>query len=152
MGAGALRISEQLYDIKIVYGNIVKMKHLKRLRKKLYALKESENLVFVHDIGKWKSNLQKCIETLETNLSKLKEYNQKLHICGKRNSFSNTAKRGFGTYPYRRGLPVKNEPKHSGGRFFWRAKTGYAIPKISQSRDSECYCRKHSFSYGTKHQ
>lgn len=52
MGAVALRISEQLYDIKIVYGNIVKMKYLKRLRKKLYALKESENLVFVHDIGK----------------------------------------------------------------------------------------------------
>ena len=81
---------EQLYDIKIVYGNTVKMKHVKRLRKKLYSLKESENLVFVHGIGKRKSNLQKSIETLETYLSKLKEYNQKLHICGKRNSFSKT--------------------------------------------------------------
>ena len=79
---------EQRYDIKIVYGNIVKMKHVKRLRKKLYALKEAENLVFVHGIGKRKSLLQKSIETLETYLSKLKEYNQKLYICGKRNSFS----------------------------------------------------------------
>ena len=38
---------EQLYDIKIVYGNVVKIKHLKRLRKKLYALKDAEhNLKF----------------------------------------------------------------------------------------------------------
>lgn len=33
---------EQLYDIKIVYGDTVKMKHVKRLRKKLYALKQRE--------------------------------------------------------------------------------------------------------------
>ena len=33
---------EQLYDIKIVYGNVIKIKHLKRLRKKLYALKDAE--------------------------------------------------------------------------------------------------------------
>ena len=38
---------EQLYDIKIVYGNVVKIKHLKRLRKKLYTLKDAEhNLKF----------------------------------------------------------------------------------------------------------
>lgn len=81
---------EQIYDIKIVYGNTVKMKHVKKLRKKLYALKESENLVFVHGIGKRKSPLQKSIEKLEEYLSKLKEYNQKLHICGERNSYSKT--------------------------------------------------------------
>lgn len=81
---------EQLYDIKIVYGDVVKMKHVKRLRKKLYALKESENLVFVHGIGKRKSPLQKSIESLEENLSKLKEYTQKIHICGERNSYSKT--------------------------------------------------------------
>ena len=50
---------EQLYDIKIVYGDVVKMKHLKRLRKKLYALKDSENITFVHGIGKRKIPLQK---------------------------------------------------------------------------------------------
>ncbi len=81
---------EQLYDIKIVYGNRIKMKHVKKLRKKLYALKESENIVFVHGIGKRKTPLQKSIETLEGYLSKLKEYNQKIHICGERNSFSKT--------------------------------------------------------------
>ncbi len=81
---------EQLYDIKIVYGNTVKMKHVKKLRKKLYSLKESENLVFVHGIGKRKSPLQKSIETLEEYLAKFKEYNHKIHTCGERNSYSKT--------------------------------------------------------------
>ena len=35
---------ELLYDIKIVYGNTIKIKHVKKLRKKLYALKETENM------------------------------------------------------------------------------------------------------------
>ena len=81
---------EQLYDIKMIYGNTIKMKHVKKLRKKLYALKESENVVFVHGIGKRKTPLQKSIETLEGYLSRFKEYNQKIHICGERNSYSKT--------------------------------------------------------------
>ena len=81
---------EQLYDIKIVYGSTIKMKHVKKLRKKLYSLKESENVVFVHGIGKRKTPLQKCIETLEDYSSRLKEYNQKIHICGEWNSYSKT--------------------------------------------------------------
>ena len=81
---------EQLYDIKIVYGDTVKMKHVKRLCKKLYALKESENVVFVHGAGKRKTPLQKSIETLEDYLSRLKKYNQQIHICGERNSYSKT--------------------------------------------------------------
>ena len=72
---------EQLYDIKIVYGNVIKIKHLKRLRKKLYALKNAGNITFVHGIGKRKTPLQKSIEALEEALSKLKEYTQKIHIC-----------------------------------------------------------------------
>lgn len=81
---------EQLYDIKIVYGDTVKMKHVKKLRKKLYALKQSGNVAFVHGIGKRKTPLQKSIETLEDYLCRLKEYNQKIHICGERNSYSKT--------------------------------------------------------------
>lgn len=53
-------------------------------------MKESENLVFVHGIGKRKSPLQKSIETLEDYLARLKEYTKKLHICGTRNSYSKT--------------------------------------------------------------
>ncbi len=81
---------EQLYDVKIVYGDTVKIKHVKKLRKKLYALKESENVAFVHGPGKRKTPLQKSIETLEEYLAKLKEYNQKIYICGDRNSYSKT--------------------------------------------------------------
>ena len=81
---------EQLYGIQIVHGDTVKMKHVKRLRKKLYALKQEENIKFVHGIGKRKSPLQKSIETLEEYLERLKGYTKKLHICGKRNSYSKT--------------------------------------------------------------
>lgn len=81
---------EALYGLKIVWQKRVKMKHVKRLRRKLYALKESEGVVFVHGTGKRKSPLQKSIETLEGYLDKLKEYTQKLHVCGERNSYSKT--------------------------------------------------------------
>lgn len=81
---------EQLYGLRIVCGNTIKISHVKKLRKKLYALKESENAVFVHGTGKRKTPLQKSIETLEDYLSRLKKYNQEIHICGERNSCSKT--------------------------------------------------------------
>lgn len=81
---------EELYGIKIVYGSTVKMKHVKRLRKKLWKLCKEENITFVHGTGKRKSSLQKSFETLEEYLNKLKEYNQKIHKCGTRNSYSKT--------------------------------------------------------------
>ena len=81
---------EKLYGIKLVYQNQVKMKHIKKLRKRLYALKHEENIEFVHGCGKRKTPLQRSIEKLEEHLNKLKEYTQKIHICGKRNSYSKT--------------------------------------------------------------
>ena len=81
---------EQLYGIRIVHGDAVKMRHVKKLRRKLYALKQSENVVFVHGTGKRKTTLQKSMETLEDSLSRLKRYNQEIHICGERNSYSKT--------------------------------------------------------------
>lgn len=79
---------EDAYGIKIVYGNTIKMKHVKRLRKRLLKLCKEENITFVHGIGKRKSPLQKSFETLDEYLGKLKEYNQKLYKCGSRNSYS----------------------------------------------------------------
>jgi transposase len=79
---------EELYGIKLIYQNQVKMKHVKSLRKKLYALKQEENIEFVHGCGKRKTPLQRSIEKLEEYLGKLKEYTKKIHICGKRNSYS----------------------------------------------------------------
>ena len=63
---------------------------LKRLKKKLHKLKDDEGIKFVHGIGKRKTPLQRSIETLEGYIEKLKEYNQKLYICGTRNSYSKT--------------------------------------------------------------
>lgn len=68
---------EQLYGLKIVYGNTIKMKHAKKLRKKLYVLKQSENVIFVHGTGKRKTPLQKSMETLEDYLSRLKNITSK---------------------------------------------------------------------------
>ena len=68
---------EQLYGLKIVYGNTIKMKHAKKLRKKLYVLKQSENVIFVHGTVKRKTPLQKSMETLEDYLSRLKNITSK---------------------------------------------------------------------------
>lgn len=81
---------EELYGIRLLYKNEVKIKHLKKLRKKLYALKDLENITFVHGIGKRKTPLQKSIEELEEHLTKIKDYTKKIHIAGKRNSYSKT--------------------------------------------------------------
>ena len=70
---------EELYGIKVVYQKQVRMKHVKKLRKKLYALKEAERIEFVHGTGKRKTLLQKSIETLEEYLGKLKEYMYVIH-------------------------------------------------------------------------
>lgn len=55
---------EQLYDLKIVFGDTIKMKHVKKLRKKLYALKG--------------------------HLFRHKKYNWQIYVCGRRNSYSKT--------------------------------------------------------------
>lgn len=81
---------EALYGIKAVYGGQVQMRHVKKLCKRLYAVKEAEGIEFVHGTGKRKSLVQKSIETLEGYLGKLKEYTKKLHVCGERNSYSKT--------------------------------------------------------------
>lgn len=83
---------EEIYGIKLVYQNQVKIKHVKNLRKKLYALKQEEKIEFVHGCGKRKTPLQRSIERLEEYLNKLKEYTRKIHICGERNSYSKSDK------------------------------------------------------------
>ena len=49
-----------------------------------------KRIIFVHGCGKKQSKLQKDIKELETYLAKYKEYNQKIHTCGKRSSYSKT--------------------------------------------------------------
>ena len=88
--SGLVAECEELYGIKTIYHNQISIRGLKRLRKQLYRIRKEEGVVFVHGIGKRKTPLQKSIEQLEEYLDKLKEYTQKLHICGNRNSYSKT--------------------------------------------------------------
>ena len=81
---------EAMYGIKTVYQGRVSLHTLKRLRKKLYAVKQEEGITFVKGSGKRKTQLQRSVETLEAYIEKLKEYTKKLHICGDRNSYSKT--------------------------------------------------------------
>ena len=81
---------EALYGFKAVYNGKATLHTMKRLRKKLYAIKEEENITFVYGIGRRKSQLQKSVETPEHYINKLKEYTKHLHTCGDRNSYSKT--------------------------------------------------------------
>ena len=88
--ADLVKECEELYGIKLIYKDKVQMKHVKKLRKKLYELKNLEGIEFVHGCGKRKTTLQKSIEKLEEYLLKFKEYNRKVYTCGNRNSYSKT--------------------------------------------------------------
>ena len=81
---------ENLYGFRIAYNGKVSLHTLKRLRKKLCRISQEEGIVFVHGTGRRKTRLQKSLETLETYIAKLKEYNKKLYVCGERNSYSKT--------------------------------------------------------------
>ena len=81
---------EALYGIRIVYAGKATLHTLKRLRRKLYRIREEEKIVFVYGPGHRKSQLQKSIETLEDYISRLKEYTKHLHVCGGRNSYAKT--------------------------------------------------------------
>ena len=81
---------ENLYGFRIAYNGKVSLHTLKKLRKKLCRIRQEEGSVFVHGTGRRKTYLQKSLETLETYIAKLKEYNKKLYVCGDRNSYSKT--------------------------------------------------------------
>mgnify|MGYP002859167584 CR=1 FL=1 len=82
---------EELYGFSITFQKQVKVKTMKKLRKKLYAIKEQEEIEFVYGKGKRKTQLQRDIEQLQEYLDKMKEYTDKLYKCGDdRNSYSKT--------------------------------------------------------------
>lgn len=93
---------EQLYGIQILHGDTVKMKHVKRLRKKLYALKQEENIPFVHGTGKknphykrvskhwkniWHSNIKKSLQMPDTKVKRIMYFWSKIskwHLSSRR--------------------------------------------------------------------
>jgi transposase len=78
------------YGINAAPDGKVSLHRLKKLRKKLYRIKEEEDICFVHGIGKRKTELQRIIEELDTTIDKLKEYYHKIYLCRDRNSYSKT--------------------------------------------------------------
>ena len=81
---------ENTYGIKIVYTGEISLHTLKRMRKKLFKIKEEEGIEFVHGAGKKQSPLQKSVSRLDEYIQRLKDYIHKLHICGERKSYSKT--------------------------------------------------------------
>ena len=81
---------EELYGIRTVYHDQISIHTLKRLKKQLCRVKVQEGIVFVHGIGRRKTQLQKSLEQLEQYLEKLKEYTKKLYTLGDRNSYYKT--------------------------------------------------------------
>ena len=81
---------EELYGIRTVYHDQISIHTLKRLKKQLCRVKVQEEIVFVHGIGRRKTQLQKSLEQLDQYLEKLKEYTKKLYTLGDRNSYSKT--------------------------------------------------------------
>ena len=68
----------------------IAVRHLKKIRKRLYAKKTAEGIDFVHGTGKRKTPVQRAIEAVEDWLEKLKRYTRDIHICADRNSYCKT--------------------------------------------------------------
>ena len=77
-------------DIKYRLPDEIAIRHLKKVRKRLYAKKQVEGIEFVHGIGRRKPPIQRAIETVEEWLEKYKRYTRDIHICGDRNSYCKT--------------------------------------------------------------
>lgn len=78
------------YEMKPLWQKQVKKHHVKKLLKRLKLKAKNANLEIVCGRGCRKTQLQKDIEDLESALTKIKEYDGKLHRCGSRNSYSKT--------------------------------------------------------------
>lgn len=88
----ALLVQEcvEAYGFREIWHGQVKEKHLSKILRKLYKIKDEEGIEFVHGSGCRKTQLQKHIELLEEYIARLKEYSRKLEVLGDRNSYSKT--------------------------------------------------------------
>ena len=78
----ALLVQEcvKTYGLKEIWHGEVKEKHLGKILKKLYRIKDEEGIEFVHGVGHRKTQLQKHIELMEEYTARLQEYSKKLRI------------------------------------------------------------------------
>lgn len=72
--------------------NKIQTRHVKKMLKHLKRQAKLQGLVIVQGRGKRKQALQRDIETVSEWLRRIKEYQNSLHICGERGSYSKTDK------------------------------------------------------------
>ena len=83
------RISRGLERIRSEYG-LAEGSDIAAVRKQLLCQSEMEGIQFQYGKGRHKTQLQRDYDTLTEWADKLERYEQALHICGKRNSYSKT--------------------------------------------------------------
>ena len=76
------------FGIRFHAGEKIRVKDLKKLRRRLYALKGDTE--FVHGKGKRKTPLQRAIESIDDFIKRQKRHDDYNHSFGNRNSFSKT--------------------------------------------------------------
>ena len=88
----ALLVQEcvESYGLREIWHGQVKEKHLSKILRKLYKIKDEESIEFVHGSGCRKTQLQEHNELLEEYSARLKEYSRELEVLGDRNSYSKT--------------------------------------------------------------
>lgn len=67
---------------RLAFTEGIRLRHYKRLRRRLKAYQKSSGTAFVHGSGKRKTALQKRIEKLDEAIRRIRDYTQKLHIAG----------------------------------------------------------------------
>ena len=85
-----LQECEEQLGQKLLHSEEITVHTLKRIKKEMEKVREIEGIEFVYGTGRRKSPLQRMMEQLDEYLQRLSEYNEKLRICGERNSFSKT--------------------------------------------------------------
>lgn len=85
MKAELPKLAEQ-FGVRFHVGEKIQVKHLKELRKRLYALKD--DMEFVQGKGRRKQPLQKAIEAVEGYLARQRQYDNHNETFGNRNSYS----------------------------------------------------------------
>ena len=90
------KIAEQLpalfaqVGIKYRLPEEIAVRHLEKIRKRLYAKKQDEGIEFVYGTGRRKTPVQRAIETVGEWLEKYRRYTRDIYICGDRNSYCKT--------------------------------------------------------------
>lgn len=80
------------FGVRLDFPEGLRLRHMKRLRRRLKAYQKSMGIDFVHGSGKRKTALQRLTEKLDEATRRIKDYTKKLFIAGNRNSYSKTDK------------------------------------------------------------